>query len=99
MSCVAQFLLITCEIFKSFDCNPSNDIRGTFLYILKAFVNVWSEGFIYKLETYDVDGSLLKLSENYSTGHQQRLLVNSQTSSWQSILRGICHSSVLDQYK
>ena len=36
-SCAAQLLSITHEIYKSFDCNPPYDIRGTFLDISKAF--------------------------------------------------------------
>ena len=48
-SCVAQLLSITHEIYKSFDCNPSYNIRGTFLDILKAFDNVWHTGLIFKL--------------------------------------------------
>ena len=39
-SCVAQLLSITHEIYKSFDCNPPYDIRGTFLDISKAFDKV-----------------------------------------------------------
>ena len=39
-SCVAQLLSVTDEICKSFDCNPSYDIRGTFLGISKAFDKV-----------------------------------------------------------
>ena len=69
--CVAQFLLITREVFNRFDCNSPSDIRGTFIDVLKAFDQVWYEGFIWKLKTYDVDGNLLKLSENYSAGHQK----------------------------
>ena len=34
-SCVAQLLSFTHEIYKSFDCNPPYNIRGTFLDISK----------------------------------------------------------------
>ena len=80
-SCVAQLLSITHEIYKSFDCNPSCDIRGTFLDISKAFDNVWQKGLIFKLKSYGVDGSHLKLIENCLTGRQQRVVLNGQTSS------------------
>ena len=39
-SCVAQLLSVMHEIYKSFDCNPPQDIRGTFLDISKAFDKV-----------------------------------------------------------
>ena len=55
-SCVAQFLSITREIYKSFDCNPPADTRGIFLNISKAFAKVWHEGLILKLKTYGIDG-------------------------------------------
>ena len=94
-SCVAQLLSVTHEIYKSFDCNPPYDIRGTFLDISKAFDKVWHKGLIFKLKSYGVDGSLLKLMENYLTGRQQRVTLNGQTSSWKSILAGVPQGSVL----
>ena len=48
-SCIFQLLSITHEIYKLFDCNPSLDVRGTFLDISKAFNKVWYEGLIFKL--------------------------------------------------
>ena len=74
-SCVAQLLSVTHEIYKSFDCNPPYDIRGTFLDISKAFDKVWHKGLIFKLKSYGVDGSLLKLMENYLTGRQKLFLI------------------------
>ena len=35
--CVAQLLSITHEMYKRFDFDPLVDMRGTFLYISKAF--------------------------------------------------------------
>ena len=80
-SCVSQLLSITHEIYKSFDCHPPTNIRGTFLDISKAFYEVWHEDLIFKLKTYGVEGNLLKLLENYLTDHQQRVVLNGQTSS------------------
>ena len=94
-SCVTQLLSITHEIYKSFDCNPPCDIRGTFLDISKAFDKVWHKGLIFKLKSYGVAGSLLKLKENYLTGRQQRVVLNGQTSSWKYILAGVPQGSVL----
>ena len=49
-SCVHQFLSITHEIYKSFDANPSLEVRGVFLDISKAFDRVWHDSFLYKLK-------------------------------------------------
>ena len=67
-SCVAQLFSVTHEIFKSFDCNPPTDMKGTFFDIFKAFDKVWHENLIFELKKYGVDGNLLKLLENYLTG-------------------------------
>ena len=84
-SCVSQLLSITHEIYKTFDCLPSTDMRGTFLDISKAFNKVRYEGLIFKLKTYGIDGKLLNLLKNYLTERQQRVVLNCQTSSWQNI--------------
>ena len=78
---VAQLLSISHEIYKSFDCSPSIDIRGVFLDISKAFDKVWHDGLIFKLQTYGIDGKLLKLLKSYLKDRQQRVLLNGQTSS------------------
>ena len=77
-----QLLSITHEIYKSFDCNPSVDVRGTFLDISKAFDKVWHDGLIYKLKLYGVENKLLNLIQNYLTNRQQRVLLNERTSKW-----------------
>ena len=64
-SCISQLLSITHEIYKSFDCHPPTDMRGTFLDVSKAFNKVWHEDLVFKLKTYVVEGNLLKLLENY----------------------------------
>ena len=43
-SCVHQLLSITYDIYKSFDANPSLEVRGIFPDILKVFDRVWREG-------------------------------------------------------
>ena len=56
-SCVHQFLSITHEIYKSFDANPSLEVRGIFLDISKAFDRVWHDGLLYKLKLLGICGS------------------------------------------
>ena len=38
--CVSQLLSVTHEIYKSFNCHPPTDMRGTFLDVSKAFHKV-----------------------------------------------------------
>ena len=66
-SCVTQLLSITHETYKSFDYNPSVDITGVFLDILKAFDKVYHDDLIFKLQTYGIDSKLLKLIKRYLT--------------------------------
>lgn len=57
-SCVNQLLLITHEIFDTFDCNPALQVRSVFLDILKAFDNIWHQGLLYNLESMVILGEL-----------------------------------------
>ena len=49
-SCVHQLLSITYNIYKPFDANPSLEVRGIFLDMLKAFERVWYDGLVFKLK-------------------------------------------------
>ena len=55
-SCVQQLLSITNDIYKSFDANPSLEVRGIFLYMSKAFDRVWHEGLLFKLKGLGLSG-------------------------------------------
>ena len=46
-SCVHQLLLITYEIYKSFDANHLPEVRGVFLDIYKAFDRVWHDDLFF----------------------------------------------------
>ena len=94
-SCVAQLLSVTHKIYKSFDCNPPYDVRGTFLDISKVFDKIWRNGLTFKLKSYGVDGSLSKLMENYLTGRQQRLVLNGQNFLWRNMMARVLQGSVL----
>ena len=60
-SCVHQLLSITHEIYKSFDANPSLELRGVFLDISKAFDRVWHDGLLYKLKLLGICGRYYNL--------------------------------------
>ena len=62
-SCIAQLLSIIHEIQTAFDENPTVDVRGVFLDILKAFDKVWRDGIIFKLKAYGVEGELFRYSK------------------------------------
>ena len=67
----------------------------TFFDISKAFDKVWHRGLIFKLKSYGVEGTLLKLMENYLTGGHQMVVLNGSTSLWKNILAGVPLGSVL----
>ena len=54
------------------------------------------ERLIFKLKTYGRDGKRLQLLENYLSDRQQRVILNSQTSSWQNIYACVPQGSVLE---
>ena len=94
-SCTSQLLSITLEIYNSFDCNFSVDVRGTFLDISKAFDKVCHDSLIYKLKSYGVENKLLNLVQKYLKNYQQRILLNGRISKWTNILEEIPQSSIL----
>ena len=59
--CVAQLQSITDVLYQSFHCSPKRDITDFFLDISKAFYKVWHEGLLFKLWSYGIEGSLLRL--------------------------------------
>ena len=88
-SCVSQLLSITHEIFKGLDANPSLDTCGTFLDISKAFDRVWDEALIFKLRSYAISDSLLRLFNSFLSERFQRVVLNGQVSEWQKVLAGV----------
>ena len=47
------------------------------------------------MQTYGIDGKLLKLLKNYLKDRQQRVLLNRQTPLWENVLAGVPQGSVL----
>ena len=54
-SCINQLLLITHNIYKSFD--DGYEVRGVLLDISKAFDKVWHDGLIFKLQENGISGT------------------------------------------
>ena len=90
-----QLLSITHEICQSFCFSSTRDIKGVFLDFSKAFNKVWREGLLFKLQSYGIEGSLLGLIKNYLTTHQQRVVLNGQTSSLLNVTASLPQGSVL----
>ena len=61
--CVNQLLAVTHEIFESFDCNLSLEVRSVFLDISKAFNKIWHKGLLCKLKSMCISGKLYELIE------------------------------------
>ena len=95
-SCVSQLRCIIYEIYKSFDCNSPVDTRGFFLDISKGFDKIWLNDLFFKLQSYGIEGNLLFLLKNYLANRKQRVVLNSQTSSWNNILAGVPQGSGLE---
>ena len=94
-SCVQQLIAITHEIYKSFDCSPSLEVRGVIPVISKAFDKVWHDGLLYKLKRNGINGGLLKLIERFLSDKHQRVVLNGPTSKWNKTTAGVPQGSIL----
>ena len=94
-SCIFQLLSIVHKINSSLDCNPTLDVRGVFLDISKAFVKVWHQGVLFKLESFGIGGELLNFFKDYSQECQHSIVLNGQSSSWEAIKPSVPQGLVL----
>ena len=90
-----MLLSVAHDINSSFDCDPTQDVRGIFLDILKAFDKVWHKGLLFKLKAYGVKGELLSVPRNYLYECNQRVFLNGQIFSWELVKSGVPQGSVL----
>ena len=90
-----QLLYLLDEIHQAFDSTTSLEVRAVFLGISKAFVKVWHEGFIFKLDQNGISGNLLKLFQNYLSNRKQRVVLKRTFSDYSSIESGVPQRSVL----
>ena len=88
-SCINQLLAITHEIFETFDCNSTLEVRSVFLDISKAFDKVWHEGLLFKLRSMGISGELYNLLGNYLSDRFQRAFLIGLTSSWRPVIAGV----------
>lgn len=55
---------------------------------------MWHNGLILKLQTYGIDGNLLKLLQNCLKDRQLKVILIGEMSSWKIILTGFPQESV-----
>ena len=94
-SCTNQLSLITHEILKAFDSNPTLEVRGVFLDISKAFDKVWHEGLVWKLKSNGIHGKALRILQNFLNDRYQRVVLNGQSSNWEKVNAGVPQGSIL----
>ena len=84
----------TTQLLEVFNCfckaiDSNKEVRVVFLDISKAFDKVWHKGLLYKLKKCGIGGSLLAWFKDYLHERQQRVLINGQSSSWESLTAGV----------
>ena len=93
--CVYQLLSVTHEIYKSFDANPSLEVRSIFSDIFKAFDRVWHDDLLYKLKLLGICGRRNKLIQSFLDNKHQRVVLNGQASKWALVEVGVSQRSIL----
>ena len=92
-SCINQLIAITHKICKSFD--EGYEVQGVFLYIFKAFDNVWYEDPIFKLKQNGISSKLLNLITDPLKNRKQRVVLNGQFTSLADANAGVSQGSIL----
>ena len=90
-----QLLSITHEIYKSYNVNPSLEVRGVFLDISKVFDRVWYDGLLYKLKLLGICGRYFNLIQSFLDNRHQRVILNGQSSKWSLVEAGVPQGSIL----
>ena len=71
------------------------EVRGTFLDISKVFDRVCHDGLIYKIKSFGISDTPLKLIEKFLSHRYQRIVLNGQSSSWAEVLADVPQGSIL----
>ena len=87
-SSVSQLLSLSHKTYKGIDANPSLDTCRIFLDISKAFDRVLHEALVFKLRSYGISDSLLRLFNSFISERFQRVFLNGQESEWQKSASG-----------
>ena len=92
-STVNQLTYLVHKIYYALE--QGKEVRMVFLYISKAFDKVWHKGLLYKLELIGIRDPLLGCFRSYLSDRKQRVVIEGQSSNWQSINAGVPQGSVL----
>ena len=92
--CTNQLLSITHQVCKSPD--NSQEVRSVFLGIFKVFGKVWHKDIIFNLKENGIPGNLLSTFSEFFKPRKQRVVLNSQLSSWSNIKAGTPQDYILD---
>ena len=79
--CALASLNNTHETYKSFDANPSLEVRGAFLDISKVFDRVWHDSLLFKLKLLGICGGYYNLIQSFLDNRHQRVVVNGKSST------------------
>jgi hypothetical protein len=74
------------------------DYCMVFCDISKAFDRVWHKGLLLKLESYGINGKLLKWLASYIMGRKQKTFINGMLSSDKNLKAGVPQGSVLGPF-
>ena len=93
-SCNTQMLDFTCDLALNLNNSLQRDI--VYFDFAKAFDSVSHDVILYKLKhNFGVNGRLLNFILNYLRDRQQRVVIDSEFSSWESVRSGVPQGSVL----
>ena len=82
-------------IHSAFDCDILKEVRSVYLYISKAFDEVWHEGLIFKLKQHGFSGHKLNILTDFLSNCLQRTTINGKSSNWNSIGTGVPRGTAL----
>ena len=74
---------------------PTCPTRGVFLDISKAFDRIWHDGLLFIFKQNGVSRNLFQLVTSFLSDKYQRVLLNGQTSKWETIQAGAPQGSIL----
>ena len=95
-SYINQLLLITHEIYQSFD--EDFDVRSIFFDISKVFDELWHNGIIFKMKQNGISDNPLTLLSKILRTRKQRLVLNGQTSSWVDVNSRVPQGFILQPF-